>query len=299
MRDGSEVWRLERNIQKYEALVAAVEEGNITRAAKRLSFAQSTVSKMIADLEGEWQVRLLERGKDGVRLTQDGRSLMPYIRSLLEASARLEAKVGEVNGLESGQIRIGVFYSVAEQWMPRVIAAFQRDHPNIRYELPTGDYDEIEDWVEEGRVDGGFVHLPTRRTLSAMAIADDPYMVVLPKGHTLCAKAAISPEDLNGEKFLLLERGGRTEVSNFIERYHLEPDVRFTTWDDYAIMAMVEIGQGVALLPSLILRRIAYDIEVRPLEPEFHRTIGLAVKDEGAMSVAMRQFVEYVKREIP
>lgn len=84
-------------------------------------------------------------------------------------------------------------------------------------------------------------------------------------------------EALNGLPFLLLEHGGKTEVSDLLERAHVQPDVRFTTWEDFAIMAMAERGLGVGILPDLILRRIPYRIEIRPLANPYYRPISLAV----------------------
>ncbi|MGI6108189.1 MAG: LysR family transcriptional regulator [Lachnospiraceae bacterium] len=289
---------MDRNIQKYEALAAAAEEGNITKAAQKLSFAQSSVSKMIADLESEWHIRLLNRSRDGVTLTEEGKMLMPGIRALLDACGRLDEKVGQIRGMECGNIRIGVFSSVAEHWMPGIISAFHKDHPGIRYELLTGDYDEIEAWLAEERIDAGFLRLPARHPFDTVKITDDPYMAVLPKDHPLCSKQAIEPADLNGQPFLALEHGGKTDVSEFLEKYDITPDIRFSTWDDYSIMAMVEIGQGVALLPELILQRIPYEIEIRPMTVDCRRTIGIAVPDRHAMSSALEEFLKYVIREV-
>ncbi|MGI6263711.1 MAG: LysR family transcriptional regulator, partial [Succiniclasticum sp.] len=279
---------MDRNIQKYEAFVTAAEEKNITRAAQKLSFAQSSVSRMIADLESEWNLPLLNRSKAGVTLTQEGQQLLPAIRSLLDACHRLEEQVGEIHGLERGILRIGVFSSVAEHWLPRIISDFQRIHPGIQYELLTGDYEEIEAWLEEGRIEAGLIRLPTQHPFETTELLHDSYQVVLPKGHPLCARERIEPGDLNGQPFLMLEHGGRTDVSEFLEAYALHPDVRFTTWDDYAIMAMVEIGQGIALLPQLILQRIPYALEIRPLTVPCARTIGLAVQNSRTLSAAMK-----------
>ena len=76
---------------------------------------------------------------------------------------------------------------------------------------------------------------------------------------------------------MLLEHSGKTEVSDLLERAHVQPDIRFTTWEDFAIMAMAERGLGVGILPDLILRRIPYRIEIRPLANPYYRPIGLAV----------------------
>ena len=285
---------MDRNIEKYRAFVAAADCGNVTRAAASLSVSQSTVSKMISDLEKEWDLTLMLRNRYGVKLTPDGELLLPYVRHLLEDCEKLEEKVTDIRGLSSGIIRIGTFQSIAEHWMPKIIRSFHADYPNIRYELLMGDYDEIENWIEQGRVDCGFLRLPTRPEFDTLFLTDDTYRVVLPKDHPLGRKSAIDPQDLNGLPFLLLEHGGRTEVSELLERYHITPDVHFTTWDDYAIMAMVESGQGVAILPQLILQRIPYDILIRPLSVPAKSRIVLAMKNRKTITKAMPKFLEYL-----
>ena len=61
---------------------------------------------------------------------------------------------------------------------------------------------------------------------------------------------------------MLLEHGGRTEVSELLDRYDVKPDIRFTTWDDYAILSMIEQGLGIGILHRLILQRISYDLAI-------------------------------------
>lgn len=174
---------MESQLLKYLALVKTVETGSFTRAAQALNYAQSSVSKMVADLEAEWGMTLLERSKRGVCLTSAGEQVLPFLRKVLNDHAELEGQICRMNGIEA----------------------------------------------------------------------------------------------LNGLPFLLLEHGGKTEVSDLLERAHVQPDVRFTTWEDFAIMAMAERGLGVGILPDLILRRIPYRIEIRPLANPYYRPIGLAV----------------------
>ena len=93
---------------------------------------------------------------------------------------------------------------------------------------------------------------------------------------------------------MLLEHGGKTEVSDLLERAQVQPDIRFTTWEDFAIMAMVEKGMGVSILPELILRRIPYQIEIRSLQQPYYRPIGFAMKRAARLTPAMQKFVEYL-----
>lgn len=130
---------------KYQAFVAAVERGSITKAAESLRYTQSAVSRMIRDLETEWGVSLLERSKAGVRLTSEGVKLLPYARELCRQYQRLQREVEDLTDLRSGLIRIGTFSSVATHWLPLVIREFQKQYPEMEYELLLGDYREIEE----------------------------------------------------------------------------------------------------------------------------------------------------------
>lgn len=285
---------MENPLLKYLALVKTVEMGSFTRAAQALNYAQSSVSKMVADLEAEWGMTLLERSKRGLCLTSAGDQVLPFLRKVLNDHAELEGQICRMNGIETGVVRIGTFASVAIHWLPNIFSALQRDYPGIGYEMLLGDYDEVERWIGEGRVDCGFLRLPTLPGFDTMLLKQDEYKVVLSVGHPLAVHESVPIEALNGLPFLLLEHGGKTEVSDLLERAHVQPDVRFTTWEDFAIMAMAERGLGVGILPDLILRRIPYRIEIRPLANPYYRPIGLAVNPPSHLTPAFRKFIGYL-----
>ena len=286
---------MDNGIHRYRALIKTVECGSFTKAAEALDYAQSSVSKMIADLEGEWGIALLERSRAGVELTSDGIAMLPYVRELVDCYDRVRIKAAELGGVQSGMIRVGTFSSVATHWMPNIIRAFRRDYPNIQYEMLLGDYGEIEQWIAEGRVECGFLRLPTRPEFEAIPLERDELVLVLPREHPLAAKKTVAPRDLDGEPFLLLEHGGKAEVSEYLERHKLHPDIRFTTWDDYAILSMVESGLGIGILPRLILCRIPYQVEIRSLEDTPFREIAFAVRGGRTASAAVKRFTEYLK----
>lgn len=286
---------MDSNLQKYQAFLTTVDCGSFTKAAEILGYAQSSVSKMIADLESEWKVVLLERSRAGVQLTSDGTAMLPYARELLNSYRKVQEQAASLSGMTAGLIRIGTFSSVAAHWMPSIIQRFQNDYPGIRYELLLGDYGEIEQWIFEGRVDCGFLRLPTREEYETISLGKDEYVAVLPVDHPLAQKDVLSPNDLDGQPFMLLEHGGKTEVSELLEKHRVTPDVRFTTWDDYAILSLVESGLGIGVLPRLILRRIPYRVEIRSFTEPFFREIALAMKRGGTSSVAVQRFVQYLE----
>ena len=113
------------------------------------------LQKKLEMLEKEWGVTLLERSKYGVKPTSDGMKLLPYAQNICADFDKLKMQVDELKGLQSGLIRIGTFSSVATHWLPNIIKEFQKDYPNIDYEILLGDYTEIEEWIHTGRVDCG------------------------------------------------------------------------------------------------------------------------------------------------
>ena len=285
---------MDTNIQKVLSFVKAVECGSFSKAAMLLNYSQSGISRMISDLEEDWNVVLLERGKGGVKLTSDGLKLLPYAKRLVAEYENLQNQVDEINDLKSGLIRIGTFSSVATHWLPNIIKEFQKDYPNIDYELLLGDYTEIEEWIAERRVDCGFLRLPTKTEYDAIFLEQDPLLAVIPENHPLSVCEKFPVKAICEEPFMLLEKGGKAEISEIIERYGLKPRVHFTTWDDYAIMSMVESGLGISILPKLILKRAPYRIVVKELDVPAYRSIGIVLKSKKTASLAVKRFLEYL-----
>ncbi len=93
---------------------------------------------------------------------------------------------------------------------------------------------------------------------------------------------------------MLLEKGVKSEISEIFEKHGITPKVHFTTWDDYAIMSMVENGLGISILPELILQRIPYKIVAKELEVPAYRRIGVAMRESESLSFSAKRFLEYI-----
>ncbi|MDU5334637.1 LysR family transcriptional regulator [Enterococcus sp.] len=283
---------MDMNIQKYIAFVKTVELGSFTKAAKILNYSQSGISRMINDLEQEWGIKLLERNRAGLRLTSDGMNVLPYAKELAEKYQTLQNQLAELGHLDTGLIRIGTFSSVATHWLPEAIRVFQKNYPKIDFELLLGDYDEIEQWILDGRVDFGFSRLPAVHDLEQKFLHDDEQLVVLPQGHPFLSKEKIDLADLTDQPFILLEREGTSDITKLLNAAQVQPQIKFRTWDDYSILAMVEKNLGISILPKLILQRIAYQVETRTLVKPVFRKVGLLYRNESLLSLASREFLK-------
>jgi len=285
---------MDMNILKYMAFIKTVEYGSFTKAAEILNYSQSGISRMINDLEREWKITLLERNRSGVKLTSDGMRVLPYAKSLCDEYQKLQMQVDDIQGVQSGIIRIGTFSSVATHWLPNIIKAFQKDYPGIDYELLLGDYTEIEEWISVGRVDCGFLRLPTKPEFEIIFLEQDKLLAILPENHPLTKNEKVSLAALCDEPFMLLEKGAKAEISEVFERNGLVPKTRFTTWDDYAVMSMVESGLGLSILPQLILKRVPYNIVAKELDVPAYRDIALAIRERKTASLAVKRFLDYL-----
>ena len=283
------------SLKKYEAFVKVVELGSLTRAAELLGYTQSGVSHMIHALEEEMGFALLRRSRAGVALTESGERLLPAIRGILNANEQLHQIGAAIRGLEMGTISVGAFSSVAVNWLPGMIRSFQARYPNIEFKLLNGDYHDVEKWLGEGAADLGFLTLPTALEVETVPLVEDPLLVVLPAAHPLAKEAQIAPEALAGEDFIgLLESSGH-DIRRALDPFGIRPKIKFTTKDDYAILAMVEQGLGVSIMPKLLLAGASRErVVTRPLSPAAARPIVLAPAPGGKLSPAAQSFADHI-----
>lgn len=80
-----------------------------------------------------------------------------------------------------------------------------------------------------------------------------------------------------------------------LEKNNVHPNVCFITWEDYAIMSMVERGLGIGVLPDMILKRVPYQIAIRSFTEPYFREIVLAMKDRKKLTLTTQKFIEYLK----
>ena len=286
------------NIGKYETLMAVVEYGSLTRAAQSLGCTQSAVSHSIESLEQELGFALLKRGRAGVRLTGEGERLIPAVRNLLNSAEQLAQTAASIRGLESGTVRIGSFTSVAVHWLPPVLKEFQKDYPRVEFKLLNGDYHDVEQWLMEGSIDIGFVNVPSTVDCECIPLMEDRLLAILPRHSRFERYPRFPLVECETEPFISLLESSDHDARRALEAAGVKPNVRFSTKDDYAIIAMVEQGLGISIMPELLLKGRHDDIQMLPLVPEARRTIGIAIAAGDKAGPATRRFADYVVRYV-
>lgn len=286
------------SINKYKVLLKVVELGSLTKAADALGYTQSGVSHTISSLEQEFGFLLLARSRSGVKLTVNGEQVLKTIREILKWNEHLEQEVASIHGIETGTIYIGTFTSVSVNWLPAILKDFQQDYPNIEIKLCEGDYREIEDWIADGVIDCGFLSLPTQDMLEVIPLHKDQMLVLLPIDHPLSSQTKLTLSLIEKEPFIMPRKGGDDDINRILEKASIKPDIKFTAGDDYAIMAMVEKGLGISILPELVLRGQQRNLHVIELNEPCYRSLGIAVSAIRHVSPATEKFLHYVQRHI-
>ena len=159
---------------------------------------------------------------------------------------------------------------------------------------------DMELWLKNGDIDLGFVSLPAPQGVQTIPLAEDPLVVILPKGHPLAQKEQIPVEDLSDDPFISLRQSSAQDIHRALDKAGVRPNIKYTTRDDYAILAMVEQGLGISIVPRLLIKGRAQNLEVRPLMPAASRTIALAVPNQECSPVAkefIRTAEEWIKEQ--
>ena len=284
------------SLTKYEILLKAAECGSFTKAAQELNFTQSGISHAVSSLETELGTKLVVRSHGGVSLTADGRALLPKIEALCAAHHALIQSAASLKGMDAGLVKVATFSSVSVHWLPSILQSFGQQYPNIEFEVVTGDfYDQIEEWILKGAVDCGFLRLPSVKRLQTYALHRDELQVIVPCGHPLADCGTFPPEALASEPFIQLEEGEDYEIVAAFDEMGIHPNVKYTAREDRTILSMVSKGLGISLLPELMVRHSPYPVTACRPPMTFHRSIGIGVKDEKALSASTRRFVDYVR----
>ena len=285
------------SVNKYQMFLKTVECGSFSKAAEEMNFTQSAVSHAVQALENELGVTLLSRNRGGVVLTADGRLLLPRIEKLCAAHHELMRSAAELKGMDAGYVRVATFSSVSAQWLPSILKIFGERYPNIEFEVLTGDYyGQSEDWILQGKVDCGFLRLPSVKRLQTYPLHRDELQVILPCNHPLAGSAPFPAAALATEPFIRLEEGQDYEITAALDKMGIRPNIKYTVREDRTMLAMVSKGLGISLLPELMVRHSPYPVAACHAPERFYRSIGIGVKDKKAMSAATRRFVDYVRQ---
>ena len=262
---------------KLRALLTAVDCGSFSKAAAQLGYTQSAMTHLVNKLEAEIGCTLLERDSQGIRLTDAGRQLLPYIQNVVCACDTLLQEAAEQSDPRKRTLRIGCFASIARARLPELLRAFRAEHPEIQLDV-----------LASGRIQLALVDEARAKGFDFQPLADAPLVAAVPpdfpwEGDT------IPLERLLREPFL-------SSPDQYIEPFLPAdaPRVEVSASDDGAILSMVAAGLGVAVLSSFSLVGYEERVRVLQLEQPIALRLGAAVKSINAAGTSARTFLSFL-----
>ncbi len=282
--------------------VAVADELSFTRAAKKLHVAQPSLTQQIKLLEEELGVRLLDRIKGRVSLTEAGKVFLVASRRVIALSEESVQAVQRFNRNETKQLRIGYVASLHYHLLPATLAAFQRAHPEIALNLFDMTCAQQLEALEAGKVDLGFIGLReslTGTNFQAEAIALYEILVALPKAHPLSKKPKIDLKELESYFFVGMSERHYPGWGEWMRRIVSEAGFTPRTLQEadgpLAVLAFVAAGLGAALLPEQVKLIAHPGVAFRPLKPTVKVESCIAWKSDNT-SKPLGRYVEILKQ---
>lgn len=278
----------------YQIFNAVAKQQSFLRAAEEMNLTPSAVSHSMSSLENKLGFPLFIRSRTGVKLTNEGHSLLVHVRSILNSEEQLQQEAAQINGLEKGTVSIGTFSSVCINWIPDIVKSFRMLYPNININIMQGDYEDVLSWTKAGAVDIGFATLPVRDDLLSTPLHKDRLLCITPRTFKPAHSDYVTVDDIKEEPFILQREGYRTDTMAFIKKYNLSVRSQFFIDDDQSIIAIVDSGLGISIVPELILNKSSCDVSVYPIEPNEFRTIGLVTQKKQFMTPATLKMFDHI-----
>jgi DNA-binding transcriptional LysR family regulator len=291
------------NLKQLNQFVVLAETLNFRAAAIRLNMAQPPLSVSIRLLEEEIGQKLFERSTSGVELTAVGRNVIEHARRTLFHAEQFRQAAQLAGAGRIGSLRINFVASSAIRLLPRAIAHFREGHPRIELKLAEAGTNSIMASLRDGVIDVGIVRYPTPTypTVTTVIVEHNHYVAALPEGHPKANKPRLRLSDLRNEPFIMPSPvdGSAAYLSMMFACQHAGFVPNIVQEASYAqtIVALVESGLGVALVPNLWQHLAPRAVTFCELQGMPSNKLGLAFacrKEEadGALLCAFRESME-------
>ena len=263
---------LAMELRHLRYFVAVAEEENITRAATRLHVSQPPLSRQIRDLEDELGIPLFTRSAKAVKLTVSGRVFLDEARAVL---ARADAAVRKLKAAASGirgELHVGYAPSLTVELLPLALQGFQRECPAVRVNLHDLSTAELLTGLAAQKLDVALMIQPCEQDLRGLrfeVLRTFAMRVAVARQHPLARKRQIRPADLAGERLIAYTRADYPEYHEVLERLFHKLRLHVTEEHDSAtsLIAAVEAGRGLALVPESFACFAGPRVTLRPLTP--------------------------------
>jgi LysR family transcriptional regulator, benzoate and cis,cis-muconate-responsive activator of ben and cat genes len=282
--------------------VAVAEEENISKAALKLHVSQPGISRQIRDLEDEIGFQLFERSAKSVRLTPAGMVFLQEARAVLQRAKEAVEKARAADGAASGVINVGYAPTLTVQILPPALRKFQDQFPKVRVALHDLSTEEMLAQLREEKLQVALTVRPSAKLLRGFQfeeLARYAARVAVAPGHPLAKSKSVTLEQLAREPLIGYSRKDYPEYHAMLDKLfapvgHM-PRIAGEHDGVASLVAAVESGNGVALVPECLTCMVGERLKLIPLsDPPPPIPVGAVWREKGKSALA-RHFVAAAK----
>ncbi|MEU7142798.1 LysR family transcriptional regulator [Nocardia sp. NPDC046473] len=261
------------------------EQGTFTAAAGTLGYTQSAVSRQIASIERVAGAELLERHREGVKLTAAGHLVLRRATAVLD---QIDATARELSGLpaQAATVRVGWFPSAGAALLPKAITALRQSHPGIHVQSREGSTPALVRALRAGSIDLALIgsEPPFRPpdtespALILRTLTERSLCVAVPATHPLARGDYIDVADLHGQQWIAGPNTSDDRLMGVWPGLDERPEIAHTARDWLAKLQLVAAGCGLTTIPAVLAPAALPGVRVLPVRggPQEHRRLVLA-----------------------
>jgi len=259
------------NLRQIEAFKAVIEHGTVSLAAEILRVSQPAVSKLIAHLEEDTELKLFDRAKGRLAVTEQGMRLYEEVDRIFAGLQQVETAVGEIKREHQGRLLIGTLPALSGVFIRRATMNFLASHPNVYCSIESRASQWVLDSVLNRKLDIGIVssHFENQYVV-ADPLLKHPLLCIMPLGHPLASREVVEPQDLDGVPFVSFSPDTLTgqRIAATLAAYRVQTKTVLTATVAPTVCQFVAAGLGVSLVHPLFVTGLEGSVVVRRFEPE-------------------------------
>ena len=282
------------DLANLSAFIAVAESGGFSLAAERLHLTQPAISKRIAALELQMNIRLFDRLGREVRLTEAGQALLPRAYQIINVLEDTRRALTNLNGEISGRLALATSHHIGLHRLPAILRTFTQRYPKVTLDIRFLDSEVAYEEVLHGRTELAVITLApnTAAPIKATKVWDDPLAFVVAPGHALDRAQHVSLQDIARHPAVF--PGGNTFTHHIVHRLFqqegLTPEISMSTNYMETIKMMVSIGIAWSVLPRTMLDEQVIALEMPNIS--LSRSLGYIVHTERTLSNAAKAFMQ-------
>ena len=279
-----------------EVFVTVATLGSYKRAADKLGYTQAGISYIINSMEEQAGMKFFEREYGGVRLTQEGKELLPSMQRLYQDEQIIREQVDKIRGLDTGEIRVLAINTVIVCYLPDILKEFKESYPGITIEVFDCDSPErATNLLVDNSADCAFTQIVSSDKLEILPLGRQEDMLVVANDHPLAKKKVFPIKELKDYPYIGCSEEFDSYNYDFAREFGTSLNQVMRVNNDYGCFAMISKGLGFGIFPKIMVKNSTFPVKGIPFDVKSSTDITMGFKSYESLSLAAKTFVDFVK----